>query len=338
MTETLTVDELKAHIRAIPAAVDAAKARKIENWPVRANRSSELGHPCVRYLTYLRTHWQERAPHSVALQYLFDERRRQEDHAVEDLKEAGYFFVEQQRPFAWDKYQISGRIDGQIGLPRGATNPVLVPAEIKNINQWEWERVDPNGGARQFVDSEKIWLRKIPGQMAAYLLMNNKELGALILRNASDGRPKVVEVAIDWEVGEEILRKAELVNAHAAAGTLPERIPFSEEVCGRCPFFHICLPDEALRAGASFLDDPDLEAKLIRRAALEAASREYERLDKEVKAVAKRAIDGDGEAIVGTDWLLRVKTVARKAYAVEAGSYEKVEIQRLGRKAEEGMS
>ena len=329
-TEPLTADDLKAHIRAIPAAVDESKRRKIENWPVRANRASELGHPCTRYLTYLRTHWQERALHSVALQYLFDERRRQEDHAVEDLREAGYYFAEQQRPFAWEKYQITGRIDGQIGLPRGAERPTLVPAEIKNINQWDWERVDPEGGARQFLDSEKIWLRKIPGQMAAYLLMNNKDLGALILRNASDGRPKVVEVAIDWEVGEEILRKAELVNAHAAAGTLPDRIPFEEAICGRCPFFHICLPDEAFRAGASLLDDPDLEARLARRAELEVAAREYERIDKEIKAVAKRAIDGDGEALVGTDWLLRVKTIDRKAYAVEPGSYQKVEIHKLG--------
>lgn len=325
-------------IRAIPDRLDEAKARKRENWPVKANRASELGHPCLRYLTYLRVAWQERALPSVGLQYLFDERKRQEDHAIEDLKEAGYTFIQQQRPFSWPQFDITGTIDGQLVLPRGATAGTLVPGEIKSINPWDWEKIalqpDVRDHLKQFLHSERVWLQKIPSQITLYLLMNNSELGALILRNALDGRMKVLPIMLDLDLGEQVLRKAEAVNMHAAEGTLPGRIPYEEDTCGRCAFHHICLPDQAAREGAQMLDQPELEEALERRAELEPTRKEYESLDKRIKDIAKAALGKPeprevGEGIVGTSWLLRVKTLERTGYVVEPTVYQRVEIHRL---------
>lgn len=330
-------------IRAIPDRLDEAKARKRENWPVKANRASELGFPCLRYLTYLRVSWQERALPSVGLQYLFDERKRQEDHAIEDLKEAGYTFIQQQRPFSWPKFDITGTIDGMIVLPRGAAAGTLIPAEIKNINPWDWEKLAPqadaNANLKQFLHSERIWLRKIPSQITLYLLMNNTELGALVMRNASDGRMKVLPIVLDMDLGEQVLRKAEAVNMHVAEETLPDRAPYEEDLCGRCAFHHVCLPDQAAREGAQMLDQPELEEALDRRAELEPAHKEYESLDKRVKGIAKAALGKPdpgqaGEGIVGTTWLLRVKTLPRAGYVVEPTVYQRVDIHRLGGRKE----
>lgn len=336
LTDTASlIDE----IRAIPDRLDDAKARKRENWPVKANRASELGHPCVRYLTYLRVAWQERALPSIGLQYLFDERKRQEDHAIEDLKEAGYTFIQQQRPFSWPQFDITGTIDGMIVLPRGATTGTFVPGEIKNINPWDWGKIEHQPDARdnlkQFLHSDRVWLRKIPSQITLYLLMNNAELGALILRNASDGQMKVLPILLDLDLGEQVLRKAETVNAHVATETLPDRAPYDEDMCGRCPFHHICLPDQAAREGAQMLDQPELEEALERRAELEPIRKEYESLDKRIKDIAKVALGKEqprevGEGIVGTNWLLRVKTLERAGYVVEPTVYQRVEIHRLG--------
>lgn len=331
----MTTPDLVQELLRIPAAMDEAKARKRENWPVKANRASELGHPCLRYLVYLRTAWQQRSLPSVGLQYLFDERRRQEDHAVEDLREAGYTFIQQQRPFAWEKYDITGKIDGQLVLPRGAERGTLVPTDIKNINTWDWDAIAPAGGLQQFLDHKWVTMRKIPAQITAYLLMNNADLGAIVARNASNGRPKVVPVVLDWQIGEKVLRAAEEVNRHVTAGTLPDRIPYTQEVCGRCPFFHICLPDEALRQAVDLLDNEDLERRLARREEIKTTRDEYERLDREIKEQVKTVLPPEHQAIVGTSWLLRTVPRHRKGYNVSETDYVEVQIERLGKPQQE---
>ena len=47
---------------------------------------------------------------------------------------------------------------------------------------------------------------------------------------------------IDYEMGERDLKTAEEVNAHVEAGTLPDRIPYDNSICGLCDFDAICQP------------------------------------------------------------------------------------------------
>jgi hypothetical protein len=80
-----------------------SKSKKIELWPVSSNRASEMGHPCERYLVYLRTRGNERVLHDVGLQFVFDEGKVHEKAVLRDLEDAGIEVIEQQRPFEWKK-------------------------------------------------------------------------------------------------------------------------------------------------------------------------------------------------------------------------------------------
>src|SRR5437867_568445 len=68
-----------------------------------------------------------------------------------------------------------------------------------------------------------------------------------------------VTVKLDYDYAESLLRRAERINAHVEAGTLPERIPFNEEVCPRCPFYALCLPDFEGKDPIAFLEDETVE-------------------------------------------------------------------------------
>jgi CRISPR/Cas system-associated exonuclease Cas4 (RecB family) len=320
---------------------------------VRSNRASELGHPCARYLTYNRVAWNQRKMHDVGLQYVFDEGNRGEKHAMEDLREAGYQVVEGQRAFSWSEKEITGSIDGKIFLPLGHPRPRAVPMEIKSINPYDWARLNT---VEDLLTSAHVHLRKIPAQIITYLLLNaTEELGALILRNKTNGQLKAIPVVLDYEMAEQLVAKAERVNTATAAifkaggippsgivpatidALLPERIPYDEEICGRCAFFHVCLPDQALTA-PQLQEDPELLAMLRRREELKPASDEYERLTRTINDRFKRAAEDTLETqdaaqfVVGTDYYVTVTKRSVKEFTVQARVDKVVKVQRLGKK------
>ena len=74
-----------------------AKQRKIQNYPCHANRASEAGHPCEKYLVLSRTNWQDKLLHPAEVEFIFEGGRMVEEMAVTDLKEARFTIVEQNR-------------------------------------------------------------------------------------------------------------------------------------------------------------------------------------------------------------------------------------------------
>jgi CRISPR/Cas system-associated exonuclease Cas4 (RecB family) len=306
----------------IPSLVREARVRRREQWPVRSNRASLLGHPCLRHLVYWRTAWDQAALPDPDLMALFEEGRLHEDAVLQAIRDAGLTVVEQQRPFEYREHQITGHIDCKV-----VWNGTAIPVEVKSTSPHTWESI----GAFDDLRTHKFgYVRQWAAQMQLYLLLSNAETGLMLLKNKVSGQLKQIVVTLDYAVAEDLVRKADAVNAHIASGTLPDRIPYDEEVCGRCTFFHLCLPDEALRGGATIVDDPDLEAQLRRRADLEPLAREYDRLDRAIKDRAKQALGTGEEAIVGTDWLIRIKSVTRRAYQVAEATVQVVQIQRLG--------
>ena len=89
-----------------------AAQRKIS--PQHVNRASNLGHPCLRYLVYCRTRWQDMTLHPVSLQYIFMGGQAEEADGVKLLHEAGIEIIEQQKSFFWKEYQISGHLDFKV--------------------------------------------------------------------------------------------------------------------------------------------------------------------------------------------------------------------------------
>lgn len=255
------------------------KQKKIRLYPTLSNRASQLGHPCERYLVFLRTRWQDASLPSVDLQFIFDEGNIQERAILRDLEDAGWQLIEQQRDYHYPEHQITAHVDAKVVL-----GPLeAAPIECKSMSPFIWVKVN---SLQDMLQSKMAHLRKYPAQITLYLLLANAERGFLILKNKSTGQLKEIEVRLDYEYAESLLQKAQRINTHVAASTVPEPIDWSESICGRCEFNHICLPD-AKREALDLNDDPELLEQLTKRQALKAARDEYEELDEEVKEKVK---------------------------------------------------
>ncbi len=287
-------------------AVIEAKAKKIKLWPVNSNRASEMGHPCERYLVYLRTRGEDRALHDVNLQFIFDDGNLHEEGVLWDLQEAGFKIIEQQRPFEWKKYQITGKVDAKI-----LDDDRAIPIEIKSLNPYAWEKIN---SIKDMTNSKFVFLRKYPAQLTLYLLLDEEEEGLFILKNRSNGKLKQIPLYLDYDYAETLIQKAERINHHVEAGTLPERIPWEEGFCENCPFSHICLPPHEEKG--ALLDDPDLELKLDRRGELKPLVDEFNELDSEIKNRLKEI----PEAVIG-NWIIKGKWIDKKEYTVQATRY-----------------
>lgn len=322
----------------IPTRLREVLVEQYTTSAVRSNRASMLGHPCLRFLTYLRTRWMDFSTPEPELLQIWREGRVHEQAVLEQLREAGFNVVLQQYPFSYTErpeLNISGKIDGAIILRDRRT----IPFDVKGFAPATWHQIEAHN-EMSVREHRHYWVRNAYAQVLLYDLMDNKELGLLFCKNKSTGQLKQIEVTLDYGYAEMLLQKAAAVNAHVAAGTLPDRIPYEQAICGRCDAFHLCLPDEALRAGATLMDNPELSAKLTRRADLEAAAQEFKRLDDAIKEQAKLYLPGvrdaatgklteGGEGMVGTEWVLRTVPRARKGYTVQASEYLEVKIEKL---------
>lgn len=288
-----------------------AKQKKIRLHPTHVNRASEIGHPCLRYLVFKRTRWNEATLHDVALQFVFDEGNIQERAVLRDLEDAGIEILEQQRDYFWPEFQLSAHLDGKVKLPDS-----LPPLEIKSMSPFVWVKINT---VDDMLTSKMTHLQKYPAQLTAYCILANEPRGFLILKNKSTGQLKEIEVPLNYEYAEGLLKKCEAINAHVKNGTTPDPIEWSENTCGRCQFAHICLP-EAKREALDLTNDPELEVKLKRRAELDPIRKEYEELDEEVKTLLK-----ERPKVLCGDFLILGKWIEPKGKA----KYWKTTIEQL---------
>lgn len=293
------------------------KAKKIRVTPCHTNRASEAGHSCERYLVLRRLKWQDMRLHDVRLQLIFDEGNHQERILLRDLEEAGVQIIDQQRDYEWRNFQLTAHLDCKAVLSPTEAAPV----ECKSMSPHIWEKINTMA---DLIQSDKPWLQKYPAQIQLYLLLANAERGFLILKNKSTGELKEIEVRLDLEYAEGILKKLERVNAHVAAGTVPPAIPYDEDICEQCPFFQTTCLVEVKRTALVLSEDAELASNLSRRAELEPLKQEYDRLDKSVKAKVKGQ-----EKLACGNFLILGKEVSRKAYQVEASSYWQTSIKKI---------
>jgi CRISPR/Cas system-associated exonuclease Cas4 (RecB family) len=299
------------------AAIDQAKAKKIRVSPVHANRAGELGHPCLRYLVYMRTRWQEQIPITIDTQYLFDQGNVIERAAIRDLEEAGIEVSQSAKDLYWKALNISGRIDGRIRWEGGF--PVI---EIKGINPFDFPKLNT---VADFHNSKKLWLRKYPGQLTIYLVLENEEWGIFILKDKVSGKIKPIRLDLDYAYAETLLKKAEAVEKHVREGTLPDRIG-DESAHQYCHFNHICLPGQVNTD--KFIEDPELEAKIDRWFELKGALKPMEKDFKEIDEYLKTRFKDIPQAVVG-DWLIEGKLAERKGWVVQPFSFWDMKIKSL---------
>lgn len=300
--------------------------------PTHTNRASEIGHPCERYLYFLRVDWDKRALHSPTLQSIFDIGNLYEEHAITKLKKMGFKIIEQQQFYEWKKYQITGHVDGKMYIEDWMIQeappeiqPLLnighvVPMDVKSMETHIWDRMNT---VEDLLKSPKVYHQKYVGQVTVYELCQGEPIGLLLCVNKQTGIPKEIWVPLNYEFGETLVKRAERVNAAIAAKTIPDPIPWSESICGSCAFLSHCLP-EMKRQPMEILTDPELEDQLKRLAEIKPYSQEFEKLDKTVKAKLK----GHEKVLVG-DFVITGKTVNRAGFAVKPTSFWQVSIEHL---------
>ena len=296
--------------------LDDVKSR-IKIYPCHSNRASQLADPCLRKLVYYRTHWQKSELHDVDLQLIFDEGNYQEKIVLKELAEAGVGLEQQQRPFEWKEYQITGHIDGMLPVSiEGKDEFDTIPVEIKSMSPNIWRNM------HSVKDLEKYsWTAKYVGQVVLYMLMGEAEYSLLMLKNKTSGQFKMFVIKLnDWlDLGEELIQKAEAINKHIKEKTLPDFCDDPEH-CLRCQFRHICLPDMKASPGVKFIDKPELEAKLKRLDEIKAPAKEFNQLNSEVK----KEVEEQENLCVG-DYLITGKfiEVKRKAQPAKEASDSK---------------
>lgn len=292
-----------------------AKADKITIYPCRNLRASNLGHPCERYLYLLIKHWDEQKPHDVGLQNIFDLGNTLEEHTINNIKEAGYeILTPTVRSWNIDKPYITGREDIRIKDENGE----LLPVEIKGLSPFEWEKLNT---IEDFFKSKKAYIRGYPAQLQIYMLKFGKEKGFFALTNKLTGETKFIEMDFDYEYAESLLQKAERIYKALETETPPEAC---EDIssCENCSLAHIC--GDCRRVPADIDLDEELDALINRKQELAAAKKEYEAVDKEIKAKV-----GEREKVITGQYLIERKSFVKKAYTIPESVQYRVNIKRL---------
>jgi predicted phage-related endonuclease len=148
-----------------------------------------------------------------------------------------------------------------------------------------------------------------------------KEKGFFALTNKLTGETKFIEVALDYDYGEQLLQKAERIYAALAANEAPDACD-DISVCENCSLAHIC--GQCRRIPADVDIDEELDALIERKQQLAEAKKEYEDVDKEIKARV-----GEREKVITGHYLITRKSFVKKAFTVPESVQYRVQIKRL---------
>ena len=279
---------------------------------------------CERQGVYEFTAYQDKAPFTWELQALFQSGNVNEAAYKAQLRDLGLELVEDGAPLSNDmrlKYNIGGYLDTRIKWEGSR-----IPIEMKLTNPNMFKNIDGLGAdvlksgeiTQQMIErglasmNRVIWFRKYLRQITVYLMGTAEEVGMFAFTDGRGGW-KFVIVPLDYAEGERILGIAERIKAHVEAGTLPDRIVFTQEICGKCPFFTVCCPDIKNDPRLQVVGNEALAQALEVRDANLAAWQKVEKANKMVKATFEGV--KDGEFTVG-NFIVHRKNQQRTKYDV----------------------
>lgn len=301
----------------INAKLFKAKADKITVYPVRNLRASSIGHPCERYLYLQIKHWEEMKPHDVGLQNIFDLGNTLEEHTIKNIKEAGYEIITPTQR-SWQIKVKNGIITGREDIRIKDENGELLPVEIKGISPFEFDKLN---SVDDFLKSKRSYIQGYPAQLFVYMYHFAKEKGFFALTNKLTGETKFIEVPFDYDLGDKYLSKAERIYEALENEETP---PACDDItyCENCQLAHIC--GESRRVPTDIDLDEELDELIKRKEELAAAKKEYESVDKQIKAKV-----GEREKIITGHYLIQRKSFTKAAFTVPASTQYRVTIKRL---------
>lgn len=221
-------------------------------WKHYTNWASEINFPCRRMLTYARLNWKDRRPMDLKGRYRVEEGIEQEKWVKRVFSEIGYEVDLSATHWDWEKYEITGRIDGALkteiplqqtlvipgGAEIGQTIFLVIPVEVKSMRETYFQSTRT---IEEIKCHTKWWINKYTSQLNTYLLMMGLPGGLLVLKTFGQ-RPRILPMLIDYELGEKNIQTAEFVNNCVKKKFLPSRIIYTPEVCDLCGFNHLCHP------------------------------------------------------------------------------------------------
>lgn len=289
-------------------------AGRIKTFQAMSNNVSAIGHPCVRYLVYKRTRGDDATPISPDTQALFDEGVTQEAVTIRKIQDLGYRYERGQESFGFKDLEIRGKMEGVVLKVAGGKVVGKWAAEIKKVNGYAWDSLNV---WRDLYNS--VWhYRWLVQLQLAILHVASKEgfddSGVLFVKNTEKNLVKPIAVPMVQEIIDETFAKARKVNEHMRAGTEPDRCDYTLGICKYCEFSSLCCPDEQFLSGENITSQEFID-KLRRREQLYEDSKEYDRLDKDIK----ESLRGKAYAIAGP---FRIS-------GKESGRGWKVEIERI---------
>lgn len=273
---------------------------------------------------YEFTNYKDKAPFNWELLALFEAGNTNEAAYKQQLRALGLELVEDGAPLSDDmrrKYNIGGYMDTRIKWEN-----VRIPIEMKLTNPNMFASIDGLGAdilktgeitqaqIERGIASLKrvIWFRKYLRQITVYLLGTGEEVGMLAF---TDGRGawKFVIVPLDYAEGERILKIAESIKGHVEAGTLPDRIAYNHEICGKCPFLAVCIPDIATVPSMKIEGNEALAELLEARDVMLEKWQAVEGINKKIKAFFENVTAG---AFTVGNFIITRKAGQRKTYPV----------------------
>lgn len=305
----------------IKARIDAYYARQITISQSQTNRASEIGHPCERYLVYRRTASNHQEPHSLGLQKIFSEGNTQERAVVEMLGHIGYDVLVAQQHYMDNKHLISGHIDGRL-VDRETGHSVLL--EIKSCSPNRFRNIRTASTVEELEKVDSSYSPKYIDQLHVYMIGEGVEESLLLFKDKSSGDVHLIRVNLEPERAKALLEKADRINAHVKAETLPDQIN-DPDLCPKCPFRTHCGP-AILHAPLMPTDDPELAEMIERHQELKPYASEYNKLDRAIKSTLKA---WDGLKFLVGKYLIIGKVVKRSAYHVDASEYTQYKIQEI---------
>lgn len=286
-------------------------ASRVKTSPWTSTRASGIGDPCERRIYYRRTAGEHEKPYSPELQAIFDLGNHLEGYAVRKLEDLGFEVVQRGKDWQDPALEITGHVDA---LLRGRGWPIDVPTEINGLNDFTHDSIERIDDIRH---SPSPWVRRYYSQLQKYLDFEKKPLGLFALLGKGSGQFRFIDCPFDPEHVATLNAKAARVRDAVRAQVEPPRNELEGE-CDRCPFAHLCMPDRVFGPGTKILEapPPELLELLERREELEDGKREFDRIDKRLKAMLP-----EGEELLVGDWVIEGKKQHRDGYTVKATEF-----------------
>jgi hypothetical protein len=300
------------------------------------NWISGAGDVCDRRLVFQRTRGEEAKPPDEFLQFIFKRGNIAERQiARQQMIDAGYEFYEPQsfKIVENDEVLWSGRTDGSVRDPGTGPDAPVIPWEAKMLNTHVWKSID---SLRDMVYHKSAYIRGLPAQLMLYLYSKGaNERGVFHLVDSETWAPKFIDLEIDYDYVQALLDRGRMVNEHVRAGELPAPIDWDDNVCGRCRFLGICMPDQIRTMGGLQLYElPGMEQKLLEREALaielKPLQAQYDDVNNYVKHVFKAA---EGKQFAVGDFLVTRSERKVKSYTVDERVDTIVTVKHVGAEA-----